>query len=63
MKNRNLKPGDILSSVDGLIKITSEYDSFHGWYEAVEMDADEDGNAIETNQTRTLTLADLRHFH
>ena len=55
----NIPAGTTIYRTTGYIVITSEYDSFHGWYDYNDLECDDDGNLIEVNNGRHVTPSDL----
>jgi hypothetical protein len=49
-RRTDLQVGTMLSDTNGIIKLTSDYDDFHGWYEYINLDIDDDGNLVEGSQ-------------
>lgn len=59
-KLTNITKGTWLTDRNGeLIVITSDYDSYHKWYEYHETDYDEDGNVVELDRGGYVTPEDL----
>ena len=55
----DLTPGTIITRWTGIIVIKSEYDKFHGWYEAVELIVDDNGDGEEGTEIFYVTPSDL----
>ena len=58
VKMLNLKKGTVISTPNGFIELTSDYDSFHGWYEVEYYDL-RDGELVETGEYGYKTPVDL----
>lgn len=56
---KNLTKGTMILHSDGYIVLTSDYDSFHGWYEYHDTEIDDDGDIIELQTGGYVTPADL----
>lgn len=55
----NLKPGTVINRWSGSIVLKSAYDEFHGWYEAVELIVDDNGDGEEGTEIFYVTPSDL----
>lgn len=54
----NLKKGTMITTPNGVIELTSDYDSFHGWYEVKYFDL-RNGELVETGEYGYKTPVDL----
>lgn len=57
-KKYDLTKGTVIIRDPFIVKLTSDYDEFHSWYEAVEMMTD-DENLVPTENECVVTPADL----
>lgn len=59
--SRNLPAGTVIERGNGIIQLESEYDEFHGWYEAVELKIDDEGIMFEDESCErfNVTPADI----